>query len=209
MKKAVMCVVSILFVFTVTSATVAETNQKSSWYIGFGLGSGDGQMEIDGESKSFDDHFDTSGLKITGNAGLGMIVNPNLHVGFDFSAMSRTNSTTVSNGTFTEGVNIYNYYVAVSYFPFTEGLCLKAAAGFSNLQLMTVTKEYVAPVYVGHQKDYTMNGYGGLVGIGYYFWIGDSFNLGLNAEYSYQTGYSDDMVDNSHFWNVYVSFYWF
>ena len=200
----------LLFVVATASTSFAEENQKSSWYIGFGLGSGDGWMDIDGVSKSFDDHFDESGFKITGNIGLGMIVNPNLHVGLDFSTMWREHSESVSNGTFYGGVYIYNYFVGVTYFPFEKGLCLKAAAGLSTLQLKTITTESILPAgYVGHQNEENMYGYGGLVGIGYYFWIGSSFNLGINAEYSYQTGFNKDAVDNSGFWNVYVSFYWF
>jgi len=138
-----------------------------------------------------------------------LILNPNTHIGFDFSAFSRTHSTTVSNGSFTVGVNIYNYDIAVTYFPFIKGLCFKGAVGITTLELMTLSQEYVAPVYVGHSSEENMYGYNGTIGIGYYFWIGDSFNLGVNAEYSYQTGFNEDIVDNSQYWNIYVSLYWF
>jgi len=65
MKKLSIFLASIFIVLSFVSLTFADSNQKSSWYIGFGIGSGDGSMEINGESKSYDDHFDSSGFKIS------------------------------------------------------------------------------------------------------------------------------------------------
>lgn len=56
----------------------------------------------------------------------------------------------------------------------------------------------------------TVTGFGLLGGIGYVFWIGDSFNLTLNVYYSRQF-YSGDAgdPDNSQFAIAYLGFDWY
>ena len=52
-------------------------------------------------------------------------------------------------------------------------------------------------------------GYAFLIGAVYDFWLGETFNLGIRAEYSRQTYSDDEAPDDTDFINVYVSFYWF
>lgn len=173
----------------------AQEHKKSSWYIGFGIGTGDGSGEVDGKEVTSDEWF--AGLStspvLTMNFGVGGIINPKLHLGFDWSAIRQEGS---GHG-IERMVQINNYLFALTYFPKGEGLFLKAGAGASSI---------IYDVSGGSPSAYS--GTAILGGLGYAFWLGKSFNLCLNAEYSHQTYSNKYAPDNSQFWNLYVSFYW-
>jgi hypothetical protein len=173
-----------------------QEHKKSSWYIGFGIGTGDGSCEVDGEKVTSDEWFEdlsTSPI-LTLNFGVGGIINPKLHLGFDWTAIRQEGS----NHSVERMVQINNYLFALTYFPKGEGLFLKAGAGASSI---------IYDVSGGSPSAYS--GTAVLGGAGYAFWLGKSFNLCLNADYSHQTYSNKNAPDSSHFWNLYVSFYWF
>jgi hypothetical protein len=203
MKKLIVSAFALMLVVAVSGACFAKEHEKSSWYIGFGLGTGDGGWEIEGKEVTFDDWFegfDTT-PSVTGNLGVGAILNPKLHLGFDLSVISQEGDGEVHGYDVEANFQINNYLAALTYFPTGEGLFIKAGAGVS-----VITYEISGGPVSESRSD---SGTAILGGLGYAFWLGKTFNLCLNAEYSHQSYDDEEAPDNSHFWNVYVSFYWF
>ncbi|MBF0224657.1 MAG: outer membrane beta-barrel protein [Desulfobacterales bacterium] len=202
MKKKNLVNFTLLF-FLMSGICFAGEHQKSSWYIGFGVGTG--QLKVEGET--MDDHFDGQyGIKVNNpgaiNFGVGAILTPKLHLGFDLSAIAQTAESELnSSDEFT--LSIANYLAALTFYPMEEGFFLKAGLGICALHY-----EIDAKSFANISDDY--GGVAFLLGIGYDFWIGKSFNLGLHAEYSRQS-YEDDnnAPDDTEFLNFYLSFYWF
>jgi opacity protein-like surface antigen len=205
MKRITVLAMSLAFVITLINAGHAQDHQKSSWYIGFGLGTGNGAFEADGESITFNEFFEGSDTspRITLNFGVGMILSPEVHLGLDFTAIRQEGTVQVFGSDLTVGIQINNYLLMMTWFPYSEGFFVRGGAG------MAVLVQNI--VYGNTEEKYGMRGYSALGGIGYAFWLGETFNLCLNAEVSYQK-YNDAEVgepESSYFWNVYVSFYWF
>lgn len=209
MKKFILIFFMFLsFPAFLNAQSYADEHHKSIWYIGFGLGSGQGWIEGDTFSKYFDNEGDYIGIKpekspmITFNFGIGAILNPNLHIGFDGSAIRQTatyNSAGLK-GEYTYQIN--NYLLAVTYYPDETGLSLKAGIGFADMQW-----DVTGDLFYSHfTETYTGNAY--LIGAGYDFWLGDTFNLGLHVEYSKQNYNNSKAPSDSDFVNIYVSFYW-
>ena len=200
MKKAVtITLMFFIFVLVLSGLTFAEEKKKSSWYIGFGLGTG--ELKVEGET--MDDAFSENpsidvGQELTLNFGVGAIINPKLHLGFDVSAI---NQSAEANFDSTLGLQVNNYFAAISFYPMEKGLFFKAGAGISAL-----VYEIDTPVY---DESETYSGTGYLLGIGYDFWLGKSFNLGIHAEYSKQSYSDSDAPDDTDFTSIYLSFYWF
>lgn len=204
MKKLIVSAFALMLVIAVSGVSFAQEHEKSSWYIGFGLGAGDGGWEVDGEEVTFDDWFegfDDTSPKVTINFGVGAILNPKLHLGFDMSAIRQEG---VDYGYYYDvkaNFQINNYLAALTYFPTGEGLFIKAGTGVSVIGYEISG----GPVL----ESRSASGTALLAGLGYAFWLGKTFNLCLNAEYSYQDYYDEEAPDSSHFWNAYLSFYWF
>ena len=200
MKKSVsVLLIGVLVLICSGGAAMAGEKNKSKWYIGFGIGTG--TLQIEGET--VDDVYEDSsyvdvGDELTLNFGVGAILNPKLHLGFDLSAIRQEVDADFSHES--ESYQINNYFAALSYYPWTKGFFVKVGAGFSNL-----VYEYDGVYDVSD----TYDGTGYLVGLGYDFWLGKSFNLGIHAEYSKQT-YSDSHApDDTDFTSIYLSLYWF
>jgi len=181
-----------------------EAKTKSDWYIGFGIGGGRGNIEGD----SFKSWFNLFGEElgagsssiespVTINFGLGLILNPNLHIGWDVSAILQTAEYIYGhNEKMQIDFFVTNMLAAVTYYPNVTGFSLKGGAGFSNF-------DYAVD---GYSEQYY--GYAFLAGIGYDLWLGETFNLGLRLEYSKQYYNDSKAPKNTDFVNVYVSFYW-
>lgn len=203
MKKLIVSALALMLVVAVSGVSFAQEHEKSSWYIGFGIGTGDGGWEIEGEEVTFDDWFEglDTDPRITMNFGVGGILSPKLHFGFDLSTVRQEGDGEIYGYDIEGAVQINNYLAALTYFPKGEGLFLKAGAGVSvigyeiSAGLVSVSESHSGMALLG--------------GLGYAFWLGKTFNLCLNAEYSHQSYTDEEAPDNSHFWNVYVSFYWF
>lgn len=202
MKKLAVVIMA-LAMLCMAEGSFAQEHQKSSWYIGFGLGTGDGSWEFEGEETTFNEWLEglsTSPI-FTLNFGVGMIINPKLHLGFDFSAIRQEGDGVIDGDDVEGNIQINNYLVALTYFPNSEGFFLKGGAGTSSIMnevssgSTSTSESYYGTALLG--------------GVGYAFWLAKSFNLCLNAEYSHQFYSNINAPDNSHFWNLYVSCYWF
>ena len=188
----------------------SDLKTKSSWYIGFGLGSGRGAIEGDSFNKIFDSFADSpyvyscsKSTPVTLNFGVGAIINPKLHVGLDISAIYQTAEYYISGGEKAEiEFLVTNMLGAITYYPNETGFSLKGGLGISNSDFSTSG----GPSIMNSSEQYS--GYAFLIGVGYDFWLGKTFNLGLHVEYSRQN-YNDSWAPkNSDFVNVYLSFYW-
>jgi hypothetical protein len=178
---------------------LAGEKKKSSWYIGFGVGTG--ELKVEGET--MDDAFNEYpsidvGQELTFNFGVGKILNQKLHLGFDASAI-RQSAEGDSDSNIDLQVN--NYLAAITYFPKEKGFSLKAGVGLSSLIYEIDT------TVVDESETYAGTAF--LLGIGYDFWLGRSFNLGIHAEYSMQSYSDSDAPDDTEFTSIYLSFYWF
>jgi len=182
----------------------ASYSRRGPWYIGFGIGTGDGKIKFPGGSFTLKEEHDflwggsTSPTNITLNFKVGATLTPNLLLGFDVTAIR---SQYDSSG-FSTGVQINNYDAVVTFFPMGEGPFLRGGAGFSS-----IIENIDTPI---GNASASGTGFNALVGAGYAFWIGRSFNLTLNADYSFQNYGSNDLdVDASSFWNLWVGFDWY
>jgi len=201
MKRLFVILFACAFVFAFVSLSNAQ-HQKTSWYIGFGIGSGSAEYEGD----SLEDNAEAWGIDdadatttITLNFGVGAILNPRLHFGFDISALRESVESDFYDAELSTQIN--NYLLAATFFPAGEGLSLKGGVG-----LCALVYQVDAP---GYDEDDTYGGWAYLIGAGYQFWLGEHFNLGIHLEYSHQSYNDDDAPDDTDFINVYVSFYWF
>ena len=200
MKKFIAITIMTLFALLLCfGVTFAEEKKKSSWYIGFGIGTG--QLKIEGET--MDDFYEDYsyidvGNELTLHFSVGAILNPKLHLGFDGSLIRQTAD---SDYDATLDVQVNNYFAALSFYPVEKGIYLKAGIGLS-----TLVAEIDTPFYDDSE---TYSGTGFLLGIGYDFWLGKSFNLGIHAEYSKQNYSDSDAPDNTEFTSIYLSFSWF
>ena len=192
------CILTVIVSLIFCGTAFGEGKTKSSWYIGFGLGTGQLQIEGDTMDDVFSGYSDIDiDPEITLNFGIGAIINPKLHIGFDGSAVRQ--SADGPGGDLTVQVN--NYLAAVTFYPMVKGLSLKAGFGLATMM-------YDLDTYTIDESD-TYTGTAFLVGLGYDFWLGKSFNLGIHADYSIQNYNDSDAPDDTDFLNLYLSFYWF
>jgi hypothetical protein len=200
MNRLLVLLIAFAFVFSFVSLSNAQ--QKDTWYIGFGFGSGSAEYEGDSlEDNAKDwgvDDADAS-TPITFNFGVGAILNPNLHLGLDISALRESVESDEYDADATAQIN--NYLLAATFFPAGAGLSLKGGIG-----LCALTWEVDRP---GYDEDDTYGGWAFLIGVGYQFGLCGNTNLGIHLEYSRQSYGDDDAPDDTNFINVYVSLYWF
>ena len=194
----------VLLLATVAEAQIGREHQRRSWYIGFGLGSGEGWRTDDGESKSFDEWFDLFNMnptKMTFNFKVGATLTPNLLVGFDITALRAQASRTVMGADVSVAFQINNYDGMVTFFPTGEGFFIRGGLGLASF-----VTEIDTPI--GSDSE-TVTGFGIVFGGGYAFWLLKSFNLTLNADYSLQSYGEGDGPDSSRFLNIYLGFDWY
>ena len=176
-----------------------RSQQRDGWYIGFGVGMGDGSISGQGESFSFREmNFDRDPTRIGLNFKVGWTVTPRLLLGLDITA-SRAQA---SGSGVTTAAQITNYDAVATFFPMERGFFVRGGLGLSALSL-----EYDDGI------DDATDTYGGmniLGGIGYAFWLGKQFNLTVNLDGSKQFyGSSDVEPESSQFWMVYAGFDWY
>ena len=197
-KKTLIVCGILLSVSGVSSALFADdgSTAKSSWYIGFGLGSGDGEWSVNGSKVTLDDisKGGSSPITLSLEFGVGWNINQNFSLGFFGSALSRQFK---ENGT-SYNTQMNNYLLLGTFFPFETGLSVRGGAGLGN---------FTADNAGGKTTYY---GYAGLLGLGYDFKLGSTFNLGAHLDYTYQKYNSNaDKVDHGQGITFDVTFYWF
>jgi len=144
----------------------ARPQRRGAWYIGFGLGGGGGNINGAGTSTSLSDWVGGGATTLSINFRVGATLTPNLLLGFDGGALATQNGN--------NSVQLNYYDLGMMFFPAEKGFFLRAAAGLSAAVLDGGT-------YVTGQG--TVRGGNVLAGLGYAFWLGETFNLTLNLDY--------------------------
>jgi hypothetical protein len=178
----------------------APEQQRDTWYIGFGLGSGTGSATYAGERLSFrETHGDAGGpTNGTFNFKVGATLTPNLLLGADITAIG----SVLDEGGYETTLAISNVDAVVTWFPTGRGLFVRGGVGLSS---------YSFDVEGGFDEGYSEDatGVNVLGGVGYAFWLGRAFNLTLNLDVSAQDYGDDDYPESSRFANFYVGFDWY
>jgi hypothetical protein len=177
-----------------------EQHVRDVWYIGFGIGSGDGSYKTDETKITFDDV--TKGADSAMTLGLefkvGYTALPNLLVGLDVAGMrTQGDATGVS-----VALQLNSYDAVATYFPLGEGVFVRGGAGLAGIVAQLVILDT--------QLESSLRGYGGMAGFGYEAWLGDSFNLSVNFDY-HMHRYSGDAhePESGSFYLAYVGFGWY
>lgn len=179
------------------SPTSAGGHRRGSWYIGFGLGGGDGQVTVGGRSYGFSNLLGRGADSFAFNIRAGLTLTPQLLVGFDGGALAASATSPA------EYVQLNVYDVGIMFFPWREGFYLRAAAGPSNIDIKSD-----GPVLGGTG---TLWGTNALAGVGYAWWLGRSFNLTLSADYRelWHAHRGPDGVTAAGGWSAYLGFDWY
>ncbi len=171
--------------------------QRGSWYIGFGLGGGDGGLSDAGQSATFKEFLGKAPTTVSLNFKVGATLSPKTLVGFDVTAV-RAEAT---EGSATAAIQVTNYDAMFTWFPMEKGLFLRGGGGLSAMTVQTDTG------YSSGSETYT--GVNLLAGVGYALWLGNSFNLTANFDYSAQSYGGSNAPDSSHIWQLYLGFDWY
>lgn len=171
----------------------SPAKQRGSWYIGFGLGGGDGTVKLDGRSVDFDDMVYSGSTPLAFNLRVGATVSPKLLVGFDGGFVGASSDS----GGYASTIQLNYYDVGAMYFPAERGLYLRGAAGLSGIVWD------VEPIGRSSARGFNVVG-----GIGYAFWIGRTFNLTLNLDAS-RHWFSEEGLDGGTSWSGWLGFDWY
>lgn len=180
---------------TYPAVPVQAEGLRNPWYIGFGIGSGAGNLTVDGQTRSFRDFLGDTPVTLALQFEVGATLRQDLLLGFDL----RTIRSQISHD---EALQATDWLAMITWYPMERGLFLRGGVG-----LATLTWDFV-DVY-GRGTD-TVSGVGALGGLGYAFWLGRSFNLTLNADVSAQL-FAEEVgrPSSSRFLDVYVGFGWY
>jgi hypothetical protein len=180
--------------------SVIRRSPRDAWYIGFGLGTGSGNVRLqDGSERTFSDlngNRDTANVML--NFKVGATLAPTLLLGFDWTVVRATASDELAD-TFAQ---ISNYDAMLTWFPWETGFLLRGGVGLSSLTVKASTGTASGST--------TYTGANLLVGAGYAFWLGDHFNLTLGLDASAQ-GYGDSAGSpkSSSLWALWVGADWY
>jgi opacity protein-like surface antigen len=181
-----------------------EGGRRSPWYIGFGLGTGDGKLKFASGTYSFKEEHeyfwgtavDPTNLSL--NFKVGATLSPTLLVGFDITAVR----SQYDSGSLSTGIQVNNYDAVATWFPQGQGFFLRGGVGLSVL-----TENVDTPLF---STTSSVSGYNVIAGAGYAFWLGPTFNLTVNADYSFQSYGSSSMdPESSRFWALWLGFDWY
>ena len=196
-----------VFILLMIALAVPATSQerkireRRGWYIGFGLGSGfDAAYHFMGDDITFDEWLeglDTISPKFSLNFRVGGTISRKLLVGFDLTSVGQMGQETG----LTAQIMILNMFAMATYFPFDKGLLFRAGGGLSNLSLDLTTP-------TGTMSD-SVSGFGGLLGIGYSFWLGRRFNLSLYLDHTRQFYSEAGKPERSRATMLYLGFDWY
>jgi len=173
----------------------ASRGRRDSWYIGFGLGTGGGSASGQGSTFSFRElNGDRSTTNVLLNFKVGATISPRLLLGFDLTAVR---SAADQDG-YDTAVQVNNYDAVATFFPMDTGLFVRGGLGLSAISVES-------PV-----TTVTASGANVLLGVGYAWWLGRTFNLTVNLDFSAQSyGSSNDKPESSRVWALYAGFDWY
>jgi hypothetical protein len=170
--------------------------QRDSWYIGFGVGWGDGSVTDAAGTSTFGEILHGyAPTNVSLNLKIGATLNPQMLLGFDVTAVRSAGSY----GGFDAALQVTNYDAMFTYFPSGAGFFLRGGAGLAAL------------LVEGSYGSSTYRGFGLLGGAGYAFWLGRSFNLTLTVDVSGQWygGNGTTSPQSSRLVNTYLGFDWY
>jgi opacity protein-like surface antigen len=173
--------------------------QRDSWYVGFGLGSGNGAYRIPGERVNYRHHLG-NGSPFQGAFQLeaGATLTPQLLLGGEVSGLVSSARNAGLDSTLTVG----QLLAVVTFFPTGRGLFLRGGAGFAQ-----ISSEVDDGFFVDRSD---ANGVGLLGGVGYAWWLGRRFNLTLHGDVNLHaySGNSDAPSSSTTF-TGYLGFRWY
>ena len=175
------------------------TPARGPWYIGFGIGAGDGQTYVSGTTSSFHDVLASTGsdhFRLGGNFKIGATLSPTTLLGFDLTVLRGFGS---APGGYDTWVQVSNWNLMFTFFPMQQGLFLRGGGGLAWLETGIQDRFTLARSTL----DYA--GLDLLAGVGYAFPLTRRFNLTLNADFSWQF-YGASDVSGSRMYLVYVGF---
>lgn len=177
--------------------------ERGNWYIGFGLGGGDGTLTPRGGLATA---MGTGSLRFSGDKGsfnfrIGATASPKLLLGLDTGAVVASDDRVALGGTTYKASSSLTYYdAAFMFFPWERGLFLRGGVGLSSASFTLEGG--------GTKTEVSANGLNVLGGIGYAFWLGRSFNLTLNLD---GQRHAFDTVDlgGATSWSAWLGFDWY
>ncbi len=198
-------IIALLFFFlfksTYNSFAFEDDPEKRDWYIGFGIGTGDGFFE-NGSKTKFSDYFENAesvSPKISLSFGIGAVINPNFHIGGEVEAIMQSGRIELSGEKNDIELSSSNFLAVFYLFPMEEGFYIKGGAGFGTINYNTFES--------GDKEEIKEQGYAFKAGVGYFFRLGSLFHLGLSFDYTYHK--YEGSLTQSQFWTGQLSFYWF
>lgn len=172
---------------------------REGWYIGFGIGGGDGRVANEIETTNFEQLHQGGRTNVFMNFKAGATLTPKLLLGGDMSMLvSGAEAAGISTS-----LGILNMDAVLTFFPTGRGFFVRGGAGLSSIS-------YTRDTPFGDQEG-SASGLNVMGGVGYAFWLGGQFNLTANLDFSRQGyGESDDLdIDDSQFWSLWVGFDWY
>ena len=161
---------------------------RDIWYIGFGLGSGTGTVEVNRGLKTHSEYLNIDGdpLGFAWEFEVGGTLNDHWLLGIRSAGLATGGSKGERTSTFVHSANL----LSVTHFPMRGGKGLFVRAGLGLGELVTETKVKGAwfvgenGLEIGNEtlsKNYTT--LASTMGAGYAFWIGESFNLTTSLDF--------------------------
>jgi len=177
---------------------------RAPYYIGFGIGYGNGSYSFHGTRVNYWDHHGAgvTPFQLAFQFEAGATLTHQLLLGGELSGLVSTASRAGVDSTLTVG----QLLAVVTYFPFPSGrgLFLRGGAGFAGIN------SYVSDNFnftYAHSDTY---GLGLLGGLGYAWWLGRQFNLTVHGDVNWHayTG-NADAPSNSATFTGYIGFRWY
>jgi hypothetical protein len=172
---------------------VPRYHSRDGWFIGFGVGTGDGTVY---EGRSFAPFRDLTGpdpIVAALRFEVGLTLTDRLLLGVELFSVGTQQKV---SGELARAA-IVNADAVLTFFPDGDGLFLRLGGGVSLLNHSRAgTAEY-------------SRGLNALVGIGYAFWVGERFNLSIRLDHSRQRSLKGNGPGGSEFWAGTIGFDWY
>lgn len=175
------------------SASAPRQDAREPWFLGLGLGSGNGTVYGEQVFATMGDLTGPDPIIAAIRGEVGMAITDRVHVGLELVGLGTQQKADGER----ERVLFLGADAVVTYYPGSDGLFLRAGGGGSLLH----------QVAQGATLNY--QGLNGLFGLGYGFWVGERLNLSLRFDHSRQFYRAGSHWDSSGFWAGTVGFDWF